>query len=145
LSLIELTSREDIELARMLIKRYHRQSVPTGGALARGHRWFAWIVEGYICAVAWLHDSTPFRYLAEKHGIDHENSYFIRRMCEVCPGDHAVAFLNAIAEKLKAEGKECLWTLGLDAHSNTLYKEAGFREVGKTPRTGHLVFVKRLR
>jgi predicted GNAT family acetyltransferase len=56
-----------------------------------------------------------------------------------------VAFLNAIAERLKNEGKECLWTLGLDAHSNALYKRAGFKEVGRTPRTGHPVFVKKLR
>jgi len=143
-SLVELTSEEDIEFAKMLMRRYHKYSVPRGGGLARRHRWFAWVVDGYICAVAWLHDNTPFRYLADKFRIGSENSYFIRRICKVCPGDYTVAFLNAIAERLKAEGKECIWTLGLDAHSNALYKRAGFREVGRTPRTDHPVFVKRL-
>jgi len=124
----------DVELARMLVERYHSQGVPLGGGGARRSRWFAWVVDGYICAVAWLHDNTPFRWLAEKFHIGSENSYFIRRICKTCPGDHLVAFMNALAEKLRAEGKECIWTLGLDDHSNALYKKTGFKEVGKTKK-----------
>jgi len=129
----------DVELARKLVERYHSQGVPPGGGGARRSRWFAWVVDGYICAVAWLHDNTPFRWLAEKFRIGSENSYFIRRICKTCPGDHLIAFLNALAEKLRTEGKECIWTLGLDDHSNALYKKAGFREVGET-KSGQPVF-----
>lgn len=49
------------------------------------------------------------------------------------------------ADKLREEGKECIWTLGLDDHSNALYRKAGFEEVGKTPRKELPVFMKRLR
>jgi len=143
--LVELELREDIELARRLVRRYHAQRLPPGGGAAGGHRWFAWIVDGYICAVAWLHDSTPFRALATKFKISHKNTYFIRRICKTCPGDYLVDFLNAIAEKLREEGKECLWTLGLDDHSNALYRRAGFTEIGRTPRTNQPVFIKKLR
>ena len=143
--LVELEREEDVEFAKMLIDRYHAQGAPRGGAAARRHRFFAWVCDGYICAVAWLHDNTPFRYIAEKFKIGSENTYFIRRICKTCPGDYLVDFLNAIAERLKNEGKECIWTLGLDDHSNALYKKAGFVEIGKTPRTQHPVFVKWLR
>ena len=143
--LVELESREDIELARRLVKKYHVQGLPPGGGAARGHRWFAWVVDGYICAVAWIHDSTPYKALADKFKIPHKNSYFIRRICKTCPGDYLVDFLNALAEKLREEGKECLWTLGLDKHSNAVYKRAGFTEVGTTPRSGNPVLVKKLR
>ncbi len=142
--LVELELREDIELARRLIRKYHIQGLPPGGAAASGHRWFAWIVNGYICAVAWLHDSTPFRAIADKFKISHRNTYFIRRICKTCPGDYLVDFLNALTEKLKSEGKECLWTLGLDDHSNALYKRAGFELIGYTPRSHHPVFIKKL-
>jgi hypothetical protein len=143
--LVELEGEEDVEFAKMLIARYHAQGAPRGGAAARRHRFFAWVCDGYICAVAWLHDNTPFRFIAERFRIGSENSYFIRRICKTCPGDYLVDFLNAIAERLKAEGKECIWTLGLDDHSNALYRRAGFVELGKTPRTQHPVFVKWLR
>jgi len=143
--LLELRGRGDIELARLLVARYHSQGLPRGGGAARRHRWFAWVCEGYICAVAWLHDNTPFRYVAERFGIGSENTYFIRRICKTCPGDHLVDFLKAIAARLAAEGKEAVWTLGLDDHSNALYKKAGFEELGRTPRTGHPVFALRLR
>jgi hypothetical protein len=143
--LVELEREEDIKFAKMSIDRYHAQGAPRGGAAARRHRFFAWVCDGYICAVAWLHDNTPFRYIAERFRIGHENSYFIRRICKTCPGDYLVDFLNAIAERLKAEGKECIWTLGLDDHSNALYKRAGFVELGKTPRTRHPVFMRWLR
>jgi hypothetical protein len=140
--LVELESREDIELFKMLVKKYHSQGLPRGGAAARRHRFFVWVVDGYWCAGAWLHDSTPFRFVAEKFRIPQDNSYFIRRVCSFCPGEHLVALLNAIAEKLKAEGKEALWSMGLPTHSNAVYKLAGFEEVGRTPRTGHPVFVR---
>ena len=140
--LVELEREEDVELARMLIAKYHAQGLPRGGGAARRHRWFAWLVEGYVVAVAWLHDNTPFRFIAEKFRIGHENSYFIRRICKCAPGDHLVDFLNAMAERLRDEGKECVWTLGLDDHSNALYKRAGFIELGRTPRSGHPVFAK---
>lgn len=143
--LVELVEDEDIEFAKALVRRYHAQGLPQGGGAARGHRWFAWVVDGYVCAVAWLHDNTPFRFIAQRFRIKHENSYFIRRICKTAPGEHLVDFLKALAEKLRAEGKECIWTLGLDDHSNALYKLAGFEEVGRTPRTGHPVFVLRLR
>ena len=143
--LVELEREGDVEFAKLLIARYHAQGAPRGGAAARRHRFFAWVCDGYICAVAWLHDNTPFRFIAERFRIGSENSYFIRRICKTCPGDYLVDFLNAVVEKLKSEGKECVWTLGLDDHSNALYKKAGFVELGRTPRTGHPVFVKWLR
>ena len=143
--LVELKDRKDIKLVRMLLSKYHAQSVPSGGGGGKGNRFFAWVVDGYICAVAWLHDNTPFRYIAQMYRIGSENTYFIRRVCKVCPGDYLVDFLNALAEKLRSEGKECLWTLGMDNHSNALYKRAGFVEVGVTPRTKNPVFVRRLR
>lgn len=142
--LVELEKPRDIEFARVLIERYHAQGVPRGGGAAKRHRWFSWVCDGYVCAVAWLHDNTPFRYIAERFRIGSENSYFIRRICKTCPGDYLVDFLNAIAEELRAEGKECVWTLGLDDHSNALYRKAGFEEIGRTPRTGHPVFIRRL-
>ena len=61
------------------------------------------------------------------------------------PNDVLVDFLELLAEKLKHDGFEALWTLGLPEHSNALYKKAGFEEVGKSPRTGHPVFVLYLR
>jgi hypothetical protein len=143
--LIELKDRKDIKLVRMLLSKYHTQHTPPGGGGGRGNRFFAWVVDGYICAVAWLHDNTPFRYIAQMYRIGSENTYFIRRVCKTCPGDHLVDFLNALSDKLRNEGKECLWTLGMDDHSNALYKRAAFVEVGVTPRTKNPVFVKRLR
>jgi hypothetical protein len=143
--LVELKNREDVEFVRELIKRYHSQGLPRGGGAARRHRFFAWVCSGYICAVVWLHDNTPFRFIAEKFRIGSENTYFIRRICKTCPGDFLIDFLNAVVEKLKGEGKECLWTLGLDDHSNALYRKAGFEELGKTPRTGHPVFARKLK
>jgi len=143
--LVELRSRDDVGFARVLVARYQRQGVPRGGGAARKHRWFAWVVDGYVCAVAWLHDNTPFRFIAEMFRIGSENSYFVRRVCKTCPGDHLVDFLDALAEQLKGEGKECIWTLGLDDHSNALYKKAGFVKVGETPRASLPVFVRWLR
>jgi hypothetical protein len=145
LELVELERAEDIRLLKQLIAKYHRQGCPRGGAAAAHHRYFVLVEEGYWVAGAWLHDNTPFRFIAERYKIGHENSYFIRRICKFAPGDWLITLLKLLAEKLRAEGKECIWTLGLDNHSNALYKRAGFVEVGKTPRTGHPVFVLRLR
>jgi len=144
-SIVEVERREDIELLKALIGKYHRQGVPKGGGAARRHRYFVYVVDGFWCAGAWLHDSTPFRFVAEKFMIPLDTSYFIRRICRFCPVDCLVDFLTQIAEKLRSEGWEVLWTLGLDDHSNALYKKAGFTEVGRTPRSGHPVFVLRLR
>ncbi|MCC6050026.1 MAG: hypothetical protein LM580_04935 [Thermofilum sp.] len=143
--LVELEKAEDIQLLKALIARYHRQGAPKGGAAAGHHRFFVLVEEGYWVAGAWLHDNTPFRFIAQRFMIGSENSYFIRRICKFAPGDWLIALLKLLADKLKKEGKECIWTLGLDDHSNALYKRAGFVEVGRTPRTGHPVFVLRLR
>ena len=140
--LVEIHDRRDISLVKELIGRYHKQGCPRGGGAGRGSRYFVWVVEGYWCGGAWIHDSTPFRFIAQQMRIPQDNSYFIRRICRFCPTDCLVDLLNALAEKLANEGKEALWTLGLHGHSNALYKRAGFEEVGKTARTKHPVFVK---
>jgi len=143
--LVELEKGEDIQLLKMLIAKYHRKSCPRGGAAARHHRYFALVEGRFWVAGAWLHDNTPFRYIAELHRIGHENSYFIRRISNFAPGEWLETLLKLLAEKLRAEGKECIWTLGLDDYTNVLFKRAGFTEVGKTPRTGHPVLVLKLR
>ena len=144
MELLELKKKEDIILLRLLIAKYHRQKMPGGGGLGRHSRHFVAIKEGYWVAGAWIHDNLPFRFIAEKFKIGHENSYFIRRICKFAPGDYLIDFLKLLCEKLKNEGKECLWTLGLDDHSNALYKKAGFEEIGKTTRSNVPVFAKRL-
>jgi len=144
IKVVELVDREDIELLKALIRRYHSQGVPRGGGASRHHRYFVYVVDGYWCAGAWLHDNLPFRFIAERFGIPNDNTYFIRRICKFCPGDYLVDFLRLLAERLRNEGKECIWTLGMDDHSNALYKKAGFKYVGDTPRTKHPVFVLRL-
>jgi hypothetical protein len=143
--LVELEKEEDIRLLKMLIARYHKKGCPRGGVAARQHRYFALVERGFWVAGAWLHDSTSFRYLAELYRIGHENSYFIRRISNFAPCEWLDTLLKLLAEKLRAEGKECIWTLGLDEYTDMLFKRAGFTEVGKTPRTGHPVLVLRLR
>ena len=147
--LVEVEGERDVELLRRLIEKYHAQGVPRGSGAGRGSRFFAYAVREdggeYWVAGAWLHDCTPFRLIAEKLGIPCDNSYFIRRICKFAPGDWLVRFLAALAERLREEGKECLWTLGLPGHSNALYRLAGFQEVGKTARSGHPVYVLWLR
>ena len=145
MSLVEVEEKEDIELLKILIKKYHLQKIPRGGGAAKRHRYFVWTVDGYWCAGAWLHDSTPFRFVAERFRIPMDRSYFIRRICSFCPGEHLISLLNALSEKLKNEGWETLWTLGLPNHSNALYKKAGFKELGLTPRTNTPVFARWLR
>ena len=145
MSLVEIHEKKDVELLRKLIDKYHAQGAPRGGGAARRNRYFVWIVDGFWCAGAWIHDSLPFRFIANMFMIPQDRSYFIRRVCSFCPGNHLVAFLNALCEKLGGEGWEALWTLGMHGHSNALYKLAGFMEIGKTPRTQHPVFVKWLK
>jgi len=145
MSLVELKDREDIRLLRELIRRYHRQGIPRGSGAGRYSRYFVWVIDGYWCAGAWIHDNTPFRFIAQRFNIPNDNTYFLRRICKFCPIECTIDFLKALINKLREEGKEVLWTLGLDDHSNALYKKAGFIEVGKTPRTKHPVFVYKLR
>jgi len=147
--IVELKEKRDIELLRLLIDKYHSQGVPRGGGAGRHPRFFVYVVPEengeYWVAGAWLHDATPFRFVAQKFGIPQENSYFIRRICKFAPGDWLVSFLDALSSQLRAEGKQCLWTLGFKDHSNALYKLAGFVEAGVTARSGHPVYVKWLR
>jgi hypothetical protein len=140
--LVELEKRKDIEILRALISRYHEQGIASGGGAAKRHRYFVWVVEGYWCAGAWLHDSTPYHATAIKYRIPIDRSYFIRRICKFCPGDYLVDFLKALAEKLKAEGWEALWTFGFPGHSNATYKLAGFQQLGETTKSRYPVFVK---
>jgi len=143
--LVELREKKDIQLLRMLIEKYHTQGIPRGGGAGRRHRYFVLEKEGYWLAGCWLHDSTPFAFLAKRFRIPEDRSYFIRRICKFVPNDVLVDFLELLAEKLKHDGFEALWTLGLPDHSNALYRKAGFKELGKSPRTGHPVFVLYLR
>jgi len=131
--LVELKKKEDIDFLKTLFRRYHRYSAPPGGAAARHHRFFVLVEERYWVAGAWLHDNTPFRFLAEKFGIESENSYFIRRLCEFAPGGWLAPLLRILAERLREEGKACLWTFGLDDYFNSAYKQVGFGELGKSP------------
>ena len=146
---VEVKSRRDVLLLKRLIAKYHSQGVPPGGGAGRHPRFFVYAVEDggteFWVAAAWLHDGTPFRFLAQRLMIPVENAYFIRRICRLAPGDWLIPFLNALAERLSAEGKEALWSLGLPGHSNAVYKRAGFVEVGRTTRSGVPVFVRWLR
>jgi hypothetical protein len=145
LQLVELEGQSDIQLLRMLFDKYHRQGVPPGGGAARRSRYFVWVTpDGFWVAGAWLHDNTPFRFIAEKLRIGSENSYFIRRICKFAPGDWLVDFLVALCDKLREEGKEYIWTLGMDDHSNALYRKAGFTEYGKTVRSKIPVYARKL-
>jgi hypothetical protein len=129
MSLVELKTRRDLRLARLLIEKYHIYGMPRGGGGARRHRWFAWIVDGYICAVARLHDNKPFRPIAERFRIDYESSYFVRRIvrriCKTRPGERLVDSFNAIAEVLKSESAKCVWAFGLDEQTSEVYRRVG--------------------
>jgi len=152
----EAKDKELIKFVRMLIDFYHSQGMPLGGGAGKNSRYFMYIAnekgsveqsspqQDFIVAVAWLHDNTPFRYIAQDYKIPNDRSYFIRRITKTAPGDYAVNFLIDLAKKLKNDGFEVLWTLGFPDHSNALYKKAGFVEVGKTNRTGHPIFIKKL-
>ena len=136
---------DDIRFLKTLIARYHAQGCPMGGAMSRRERFYAYDIDGFWCAGMWIHGPEPFRNVAIRLGIPLDTSWFIRRICRFCPIECLVDFLNEVAEHLVAEGWECIWTLGLHGHSNALYKNAGFEEVGRTPRTNHPVFVRWLR
>lgn len=144
----EAKSKELIKFVRMLIDYYHSQGMPLGGGAGKNSRYFMYIAndgeQNYIVAVAWLHDNTPFRYIAQEYKIPDNRSYFIRRVTKTAPGDYDINFLIDLSKKLKSDGFEVLWTLGFPEHSNALYKKAGFQEVGKTNRTGHPIFIKKL-
>ena len=143
--LIVLEREEDIRFLKELIRRYHAQGCPSGGAMSKRQRFYVYEIEGYWCAGMWIHGSEPFRFIAQRHRIPIDTSWFIRRVCRFCPIDCLVDFITAVAKELREEGWECIWTLGLPSHSNALYRRAGFEEVGKSPRTGHPIFVKWLR
>ena len=132
------------DLVRMLIRYYHAQGLPIGGGAGKNSRYFMYVCDGFITAVAWLHDNTPFHFIASHFHISDDKSYFIRRMTRTCPDDHTVNFLIDLGEKLKNEGFEIIWTLGFDNYTNTIYKKAGFILVGETSRTHTPVFVKKL-
>ena len=143
----ELKDRSDIRLLNKLINMYHKMGNNPG--LSRC-RYFVGIVEEdgieyWVCGAV-LQTPEAFAPIFRKHNIDSKRSYFLRRVCRFVPkacGNVLVEFLEKLAEKLRSEGKECIVTLGLDDHSNALYKKAGFIEVGTTT-TGKPVFVKRL-
>jgi len=145
----EATDHNMIKFLRLLIDYYHGQGMPHGGGAGKNSRYFMYIakeeLQNFIVAVAWLHDNTPFRFVAQQYKIPSDRSYFIRRVTKTAPGDYLVKFLVDLSEKLKNDGLEVLWTLGMPEHSNSLYKKAGFQEVGRTNRTGHPVFVKWLK
>lgn len=138
--IIELEG-EWIELGKLCINLYGMRVDRFSG---EGSRWFGLITDGKVCAVAWIHKPHIFTPIFRYFMIDERNSYFIRRVATCCPGDHAVALLQELIKRMREEGKECLVTLGLSNHSNSLYRQAGFEEVGRTPHTNHPVFIKRL-
>jgi len=142
LSLVELELKDEIEYAKLCINLYGRPQIRSGG---EGSRFFALKVDNKICAVAWIHKPHIFKPIFEKFKLDQSNSYFIRRIATCCPGDYAVKLLELLAEKLKDEGKELLVTLVFEDHSGAVFKKAGFTEIGRTPRSGHGVFVKKLK
>lgn len=148
---IRVVELRDSSMRRVLVKlmnMYHRQGCHLG--LSRC-RCFVGVVEedgvGYWVAGAILQDPQAFMPVFEKAMVDTKRSYFLRRVCRLVPrsvvGDVLVEFLKKLSEKLRSEGKECIVTLGLDDHSNKLYKLAGFRMVGRTT-TGKPIFVKYL-
>jgi len=140
----EIENDFEKDLVRMLIRYYHAQGLPIGGGAGKNSRYFMYVCDGFITAVAWLHDNTPFHFIASHFNIPNDRTYFIRRITKTAPGDYLVRFLQDLSEKLKNNGFEYLWTLGFDDHSNALYKKAGFKFIGETSRTHTPVFVKQL-
>ena len=144
----ELKSQSEIRFLNKLIRMYHRQGNNPGLSKSR---YFVGVVEEdgieYWVAGAILQSPEAFMSIFRKHNIDTKRSYFMRRVCRFVPkskcGDILVEFLNKLAEKMRSEGKECIVTLGLENHSNALYKLAGYKEIGITT-TGKPVYVKYL-
>lgn len=143
--LVEYKTHKEIELIRKLIDKYHDQGVPHGSGNGKSSRYFAYECDNYIVAVAMLHDNTPFYFVAMKFNVQSDRALFIRRITKVCPGDYLQDFIHALALKLKKDGFEVLWTLGFSDHSNALYKNTGFQEIGTTRKNDHPVFVLKLK
>jgi len=140
MEVVELKDRNDIRLLNILIDKYHRQGSKAG--LAK-NRYFVGIVDGYWCCGAILQSPGAWANLFQKFNLSQSNSYFLRRIAKFCPGDYLVEFLELLVMKLRGEGKELIVTMGYSNHSNTLYKKAGFKEIGVT-KSGKPVFVKQL-
>lgn len=144
----EATDHNMIKFVRTLIDYYHQQGMPNGGGAGKNSRYFMYIakedIQNFIVAVAWIHDNTPFRYIASQYKIPADRSYFIRRITKTAPGDYDINFLIDLGKKLKNEDSEVIWTLGIPGSQNTIFKKAGFEQVGVTNRSGHPVFVKKL-
>lgn len=145
----ELRDSSSKRLLSRLISMYHKQGCHPGLSKCR---YFVGVVEEngveYWVAGAILQDPRAFISVFSKALVDTKRSYFLRRVCRFVPksvtGDVLVEFLNKLSEKLRAEGKECIVTLGLDDHSNKLYELAGFKRVGCTT-TNKPIYVKHLR
>ncbi|MEM1661289.1 MAG: hypothetical protein QXF34_00010 [Desulfurococcaceae archaeon] len=135
----ELKTNEEILFARACIKLY---GMPTHQFLSKG-RFFGLCRDGKICAVAYLHDPHIYKSLFRNLKIPEENSYFLRRISECCPGDHLVDLLNLLIDKLRNEGIKCIVTFGMPDHNNEIYRETGFIEIGRTKR-GSPIFIKKL-
>jgi hypothetical protein len=148
----EAEDKKEKKIVRYLIDFYHPQGLKMGGG-GRKTKYLMYMCTNsenednakyYITSVAWLHDNTPFRFIAEKYNIPNDRSYFIRRITSTCPGNYIVNFLNDLSEKLKNDGQEVLWTLGFPDHSNATYRRAGFEEIGISKNSGHPIYVKYL-
>ncbi|AZI75922.1 putative acetyltransferase [Sulfolobales Beppu rod-shaped virus 1] len=139
---VQIEDKRDIKLVRLLIDKYHQQGLKLGGGASKVEQYYAYECEGFIVAVAWLHGSEPYRFIAQKFNIPLDRSLFIRRITKTSPEDYLISFLNELSLLLRQNGYEALWTLGFPNHSNALYKKANFEEVGETNRTKNPVFVR---
>ncbi|MEM4619443.1 MAG: hypothetical protein QW607_04445 [Desulfurococcaceae archaeon] len=135
----ELKTRDEILFAKTCIKLY---GMPLDRFMNKG-RFFGLIRDGKICAVAYLHEPYIYKTMFRYFMIPEKNSYFLRRIATCCPGEHLITLLQLLFEKLRSEGKECIVTFGLPDHSNYIYKETGFTEIGRT-RRGNPIFIKKL-
>lgn len=143
--IVELMDGRDINLLNKLIARYHKQGNNPGLAKPR---YFVLIEERngieYWVAGAILHSPQPFAQALLRYGVNLSNSYFIRRICNLCPcNDYLVVFLRMLAERIKDEC-ESLITFGLDEHTNKQYEQAGFKKVGIT-KSGKPIYILKLR
>ena len=143
-NLLELRSEEDKKLFNLLLKKHHPQGPIPGSGLGEGLRFFVLEQGGFWVAGALIHRPGQFARMFKKYNVPADTGYFLRRICSFAPGEHAVALLELLADKLRKEGKHAIMTLCFPHHSGALYKHAGFEEVGVT-RTGMKVFVKWLR
>ena len=141
MELVEITDKLDRRLFTLLMKKYHGQGYRPG--LAPGTRLFVGVVEGYWVCGAYLHLAGQFYPIFMKARVSINNSYFLRRIARFAPGDYLLEFMDLLFDKLRSEGKEAIVTLGLERHSNALYKKAGFKQVGIA--NGKPIFVKYLR